>query len=171
MAFTHSQMSRPTIPALAPRPNMVIQTPSTFLPNIINSQPNMNHASSISSSAYSTPANPVSMFNSQVHLSRTSPSNDPTQLQNVQPRNSSIEPEILDKPLSENPLTLRHLISITNEVNRPMNDTLNLISRDLTVKMTAMDTRFECLESENAKKEVDNAILNQIIINMQSKKK
>ena len=153
-------MSSPTIPTLAPRPNMAIQTPSTFLPNIINSQPNMNHASSISSSAYSsaystpysTPANPVSMLNSQVHLSGTSPSNDPTQLQNVQPRNSSIEPENLDKPLSENPLNLRHLISIINEVNRPMNDTLNLISRDLTVKMTAMDTRIECLESVKVKK-------------------
>ena len=126
----------------------------------------MNHASSISSSASSTPANPVSMFNPQVHLSGTSPSNDPHK-QNVQPRNSSIEPEILDKPLSENPLTLRHLMSILNEVNRPINDTLNLISRDLTVKMTDMDTRIECRESENAKKEVDNAIVKQTIINMQ----
>ena len=77
----------------------------------------------------------------------------------------SLSEDMMTKSVSE--LTERDILNINVHANKPIAEKLDGFINQMHTKMASMDKRIEFLEAERVKKDEDNAILKEIIRNMQ----
>ena len=77
----------------------------------------------------------------------------------------TLSEDMMTKSVSE--LTVRDILNINVHANKPIAEKLDGFINQMHTKMASMDKRIEFLEAERVKKDEDNAILKEIIRNMQ----